>query len=94
MTDWQTIFQAFYKAVADCEAPEGTQVDDALAKYQALYDEARVDRLSTPGKDYDHDAAPDSLPGPGDTCKTCGEDITWIGPSQSDWLHVDDKENR
>jgi hypothetical protein len=53
-----------------------------------------VDRLSTPGKTYDHEAAPDSMPGPGDTCKHCGEDITWMGPSMSDWLHVDDKENR
>jgi hypothetical protein len=55
---------------------------------------AEVDRLSTPGKRYDHVAAPDSLPGPDDTCKVCGEDITWMGPGSSDWLHVDDEENR
>lgn len=51
-------------------------------------------RLTTPGKEYDHDPGPDSSPGDGYRCKVCGEDITWVGPSNYDWLHVDDKENR
>jgi hypothetical protein len=46
------------------------------------------------GKKYDHDARPDDDPEDGDRCKDCGEDITWLGPSQSDWLHVDDEENQ
>ena len=51
-------------------------------------------RFHLPGKDYDHAAAQDSMPGPGETCKHCGEDITWMGPGIYDWMHVDDKENR
>lgn len=43
---------------------------------------------------YDHDARPDDLPEPGDRCKTCGEPITWMGPSHLDWLHVNDARNR
>lgn len=51
-------------------------------------------RLETPGKTYDHDPVPDDMPEPGDRCKKCGEDITWIGPGTYDYLHVDDEENR
>lgn len=41
-------------------------------------------------KTYDHDARPDDDPEPGDRCKDCGEDISWIGPSLTrDWEHVD-----
>jgi hypothetical protein len=44
---------------------------------------------------YDHPARPDDDPEPGDRCKDCGEDITWIGPSVAhDWMHVDDFRNK
>jgi hypothetical protein len=36
----------------------------------------------------DHRARPDDDPQPGDRCKDCGADITWIGPNLSDWQHV------
>jgi hypothetical protein len=39
---------------------------------------------------YDHTARPDDDPEPGDRCKTCGAPITWMGPSHTDWLHVDE----
>lgn len=52
-------------------------------------------RLETPGKTYDHDPRPDDDAEPGHRCRTCGEDITWVGPDlYNDWMHVDDKENR
>lgn len=35
----------------------------------------------------DHDARPDDSPEPGDRCKDCGEDITWVGPGSADWEH-------
>jgi hypothetical protein len=53
-----------------------------------------TDRLDEPGKVYDHEPRPDDMPEPGNRCKDCGEDITWMGPSQHDWLHVDDVRNR
>jgi hypothetical protein len=37
---YQERFEALYRAVAACEAPEGTQVDDVLGQFQAAYDEA------------------------------------------------------
>ncbi len=37
----------------------------------------------------EHDARPDDLPEPGDRCKDCGENITWIGPGIGDWEHSD-----
>jgi hypothetical protein len=44
--------------------------------------------------EFDHDAVPDDDPEPGDRCKVCGEDITWMGPSPTtDWLHVNDLRN-
>lgn len=42
---------------------------------------------------YDHDARPSDDADPGDRCKECGEDITWMGPADRDWLHVDDPRN-
>jgi len=53
-----------------------------------------IDRLSLPTKTYDHDARPSDDPEPGNRCKDCGDDITWMGPSQYDWMHVDDPRNR
>lgn len=47
-----------------------------------------------PTKEYDHAARPDDFSEYGDRCRFCGDDITWIGPSHSDWLHVDDPANR
>lgn len=38
--DWRNRFISLYRAVAACEAPEGTQVDDVLAAHQDLYNEA------------------------------------------------------
>lgn len=35
--DWKAAFAQFYEAVAQCEAPRGTQVDDVLAEAQATY---------------------------------------------------------
>ena len=49
--------------------------------------------LAGPGKTYTHDPVPDDLPEPGNRCRECGEDITWMGPSQYDWMHVDDERN-
>ena len=37
--------------------------------------------------DDDHKARPDDDPEPGDRCKDCGKDITWLGPSYNDWEH-------
>jgi hypothetical protein len=38
----------------------------------------------------EHDIVPDDDPEPGNRCKTCGKDITWIGPSTVyDWEHSD-----
>ncbi len=52
---------------------------------------------------YDHDARPSDDAEPGDHCKDCGEDITWMGPNGAesisdpgfyvDWLHCDDERN-
>ena len=28
---------------------------------------------------------PDDLPEPGDRCKHCSREITWIGPGKDDW---------
>lgn len=62
--------------------------------HETLGDWLDEHRLDTPGKTYDHDPRPDDGPESGDRCRTCGEDITWVGPSMDDWLHVDDEENR
>lgn len=35
--DWQQKFKHLYEAVAGAEAPEGTQVDDALRAFQIEY---------------------------------------------------------
>lgn len=35
-----------------------------------------------------HKPRPDDDPEPGDRCKDCGKAVTWIGPSQYDWEHV------
>lgn len=69
-------------------------VEEALIAVTDIADATAMARLETPGKTYDHEASPDDLPEDGERCKTCGEDITWVGPSQYDYLHVDDKENR
>lgn len=37
---WRKRFISLFNDVAACEAPEGTQVDDALAQYQDDYDKA------------------------------------------------------
>lgn len=29
---------------------------------------------------------PDDLPDPGDRCKYCGKEITWVGPGDYDWV--------
>lgn len=43
---------------------------------------------------YDHPALLDDLPEPGNRCKICGEDLTWIGPSHEyDWQHVADQKS-
>ena len=42
---------------------------------------------------YDHEPRPDDDPESGDRCKDCGEDVTWEGPSDRDWLHTDDLRN-
>lgn len=34
------------------------------------------------------DKRPDDDPEPGDRCKGCGRDLTWVGPGMSDWEHV------
>jgi hypothetical protein len=36
--DYKALFIGLFKAVGACEAPEGTQVDEALEEYQAAYD--------------------------------------------------------
>lgn len=45
--------------------------------------------------EYDHAPIPDDMPEPGDRCKVCGEELTWMGPSPvTDWLHVNDPANQ
>ena len=43
--------------------------------------------------DHEPDLDEDSE-GPGDWCRTCEEQLTWLGPGIGDYIHVDDKENR
>lgn len=57
---------------------------------------ALAGRLDPPGPlssggaaDADHRARPDDDPEPGDRCKDCGGDITWLGPGSADWEHAD-----
>lgn len=70
-------------------------VEQALHLADTIRDVAQHVRLTcTPGKVYDHEPRPGSEPGPGESCKECGEDITWIGPGIYDYLHVDDEQNR
>lgn len=38
--DYKVAFVGLFKAVALCEAPKGTQVDDVLGEYQATFCEA------------------------------------------------------
>lgn len=40
MTDFKAAFIALYLDVAECEAPEGSQVDDVLINHQTLYNQA------------------------------------------------------
>lgn len=35
-----------------------------------------------------HRPRPDDDPTPGNRCKDCGRDITWLGPGMLDWEHV------
>lgn len=43
----QNLFVGLFKAVAECEAPSGTQVDDVLAEFQPAYDLAAATDHST-----------------------------------------------
>ncbi len=43
---------------------------------------------TTPTTEDGHTARPDDDPAPGDRCKDCGREVTWLGPSMSDWEHV------
>lgn len=38
--EWRDRFVQLFAAVAQCEAPEGTQVDDVLESFQADFDSA------------------------------------------------------
>lgn len=38
--DYKAHFTALFRALAACEAPEGTQADDVLIEFQSSYDEA------------------------------------------------------
>jgi hypothetical protein len=77
----------------------GRSVDVLAALVRGLTEESLLVGENEPEppaaafKVYDHEARPDDNPEPGDHCKDCGADITWIGPSQADWLHVDDERN-
>ena len=53
---------------------------------------AEEPRLSLPAKSYDHEArlGDDEA----NTCRDCGDDVTWVGPGVEDYLHVDDRRNR
>lgn len=37
---------------------------------------------------FQHYARPDDDPTPGDRCKDCGQPVTWVGPSHTDWEHI------
>lgn len=85
-------------AVLEAKTPEALieWLEHAISevrRWSPVRTEAQL-RREYEGVEYDHPARPDDLPEPGDRCKDCGEDITWRGPSHTDWLHVDDKENR
>lgn len=43
MPDWKQLFIDLYREVGACEAPEGTQVDDVLVKFQDTYEMAQED---------------------------------------------------
>lgn len=40
--NWRQEFTNLFQAVAACEAPTGTQVDDVLGRFQATFDETRT----------------------------------------------------
>lgn len=40
--DWKEAFMGLFRDIAACEAPEGTQVDNALATYQAIFNKGRL----------------------------------------------------
>jgi len=99
-----------YRATPGFEVDEETALSDLVADLMHLADSKDIDgeyiadkargdyldevKETRVAKTYDHEARPDDLPEPGDRCKDCGEDITWMGPGWGDWLHVDDEANR
>lgn len=38
MTDWEKAFKSLFQAVALAEPETGSQIDDALAEHQAIFD--------------------------------------------------------
>ena len=74
------------------ELPDGLDLMRLLA--EKLGFRIVPDHTTGPGREYDHDPKPDDMPEPGDRCRECGEPITWVGPSQYDWMHVGDRRNR
>jgi len=72
----------------------GQQITSTPRRLYLLTDAAVVDRTCAckgagTCSSAPHSARPDDDPKPGDRCKDCGEQITWVGPSQYDWEHVD-----
>lgn len=57
------LFVALFTAVAACEAPEGTQVDDVLAQYQAHFDRI-TGHNADESREHRHNPAP--------YCAKCG----------------------
>lgn len=76
---------------APADREESAHFDAALAYVDALVPPAPtpVSRVRR-NVDPDHEIRPDDDPEPGDRCKECGRDITWLGPSPvTDWEHCD-----
>lgn len=72
----------------------GLDIDELIERakdhhdYEAEGDEDDEDDEPEGAKTYDHTARPDDDNQPGDRCKDCGDDVTWVGPSHVDWIHV------
>lgn len=85
--DWRTEFVNLFRAVAACEAPEGTQVDDVLGDFQDAFDETLPDatcihcgrRIVNDPKDgwVDLEAGRDVEDGDGIWRKTCDRHDTF-----------------
>ncbi len=94
VTTWAQIEETWRVRVLDDAQLPTTDVLDLLPNGNCVYERTlggESDREVIDvgwAEPYDHAARPDDLAEPGDRCKDCGENITWIGPSVFDWIHL------